>query len=165
LLRRANLALRFVTDQLEMLEQMSPWDYQEVRRVLGHGSGFDSPGFNRVKEVTPPLVEAVRSALAEAGLDSVGLYQGADEHEDLYQLTELVVEWDERVCLWRVRHLKVVERIIGGQTVGTQGTPVEMLAKLINHSYVPDLWEVRNRLTAIAGTSPPVPGRADHRGA
>src|SRR6266581_3511418 len=36
LLRRAQLAAHFITDQLEMLEQLSPWEYQTVRRVLGH---------------------------------------------------------------------------------------------------------------------------------
>ena len=30
--------------QLDMLEQMSPWDYQEIRKVLGTG-GIDSPGW------------------------------------------------------------------------------------------------------------------------
>ena len=44
LLRRATMCLRFITAQLDMLEQMSPWEYQEIRKVLGHGSGFDSPG-------------------------------------------------------------------------------------------------------------------------
>ena len=43
LLNRAALCLQFITRQLDMLEQMSPWEYQTVRRVLGHGSGFDSP--------------------------------------------------------------------------------------------------------------------------
>jgi len=45
LLRRANACIRCVIGFLEHLELMSPWEYQEVRRVLGHGSGFDSPGF------------------------------------------------------------------------------------------------------------------------
>ena len=49
LLRRASLALQLITGQLDMLEQMSPWEYQQVRAVLGHGSGFDSPGWNRVR--------------------------------------------------------------------------------------------------------------------
>src|SRR6478672_9501641 len=39
LLRRAALCLQFITRQLDMLEQMSPWEYQTIRRVLGHGSG------------------------------------------------------------------------------------------------------------------------------
>ena len=50
------------------------------------------------------------------------------EHEELYQLAELLTEWDERVGVWRFRHFKVVARIIGEDVVGTQGTPVELLA-------------------------------------
>ncbi|MDP9232646.1 MAG: tryptophan 2,3-dioxygenase family protein, partial [Actinomycetota bacterium] len=43
LLRRATECVGYVIGQLDMLEQMSPWEYQEIRKVLGHGSGFDSP--------------------------------------------------------------------------------------------------------------------------
>ena len=44
-LRRAVLCLKLVTEQLDMLELMSPWEYTSgVRPELGHGSGFDSPG-------------------------------------------------------------------------------------------------------------------------
>src|SRR6266850_7289561 len=82
LLRRAELAVRFVHDQLEMLEQMSPWEYQTIRRVLGHGSGFDSPGMREVRRVSPPLWEAFAEALARQGLDVVGLYRQGAEHED-----------------------------------------------------------------------------------
>ena len=96
LLRRASLCLQFITRQLDMLEQMSPWEYQEIRRVLGHGSGFDSPGFREVRRVTPPLGEAFDRALAAAGLEIVELYVHGREHEDLYQLGEALVEWDER---------------------------------------------------------------------
>ncbi len=58
LLGRANHAMRYVVSFLEHLELMSPWEYQEVRRVLGHGSGFDSPGFRGVRRVSPPLWDA-----------------------------------------------------------------------------------------------------------
>ena len=44
LLHRATRCIELITEQIHMLEQMSPWEYQEIRRVLGHGSGFDSPG-------------------------------------------------------------------------------------------------------------------------
>jgi tryptophan 2,3-dioxygenase len=150
LLRRAALAMLFVTDQLRMLEQMSPWEYQEVRRVLGHGSGFDSPGFNRIREVSPPLGQAFGEVLRERGLTVVELYKRGREHDDLYQLAELLLEWDERLNLWRIHHLKVVERIIGGDVVGTQGTPVELLARMIHHVYYPELWRVRSTLTELA---------------
>jgi tryptophan 2,3-dioxygenase len=62
LLRRAALCLQFITRQLDMLEQMSPWEYQTVREVLGHGSGFGSPGFRSVRRVSPPLGEAFRAS-------------------------------------------------------------------------------------------------------
>jgi tryptophan 2,3-dioxygenase len=150
LLRRASLCLDYITRQLDMLEQMSPWEYQEVRRVLGHGSGFDSPGFREIRRVTPPLGEAFDQAAAAAGLDVVELYVRGREHEELYQLAEALVEWDERITMWRIRHYKVVARIIGDQVVGTQGTPVEVLGKMIHHNFFPALWRARNQLTARA---------------
>jgi tryptophan 2,3-dioxygenase len=150
LLRRACHCLRFVTDQLEMLEHMSPWEYHEVRKVLGHGSGFDSPGFRGVREVTPRLGRVFQDVLTEAGLTVVELYRRGREHEELYQLAELLIEWDERVTVWRFRHYKVITRVIGANVVGTQGTPVEVLGKLIHQTFYPDLWEARDRLTALS---------------
>jgi tryptophan 2,3-dioxygenase len=150
LLRRANLCLRYITDQLEMLEQMSPWEYHQVRKVLGHGSGFDSPGFRGVREVTPGLGAAFREALERAGMSIVELYQRGRQHEVLYQLAEQLIEWDERVNVWRYRHYKVITRIIGTHVVGTQGTPVEVLGKLIHQTFYPQLWEARDRLTLLS---------------
>jgi tryptophan 2,3-dioxygenase len=150
LLRRSALCLQFITRQLDMLEQMSPWEYQTIRRVLGHGSGFDSPGFREVRRVTPPLGQAFDAAVRAAGLDLVGVYVQARGHEDLYQLAEALIEWDERITMWRIRHYKVVARIIGDQVVGTQGTPVEVLGKMIHHNFFPALWRARNQLTARA---------------
>src|SRR5207302_5096452 len=115
LLRRASLCLQFITRQLDMLEQMSPWEYQTIRRVLGHGSGFDSPGFREVRRVTPPLGEAFEAAVGAAGLDVVEGYVRGREPAGLYQLAEALIEWDERVTMWRIRHYKVVARIIGDQ--------------------------------------------------
>jgi len=98
--------------------------------------------------VTPALGEAFDDAVREAGLDLVELYVRGRELEDLYQLAEALTEWDERITMWRVRHYKVVARIIGDRVVGTQGTPVEVLSKLIHHSFYPALWRARNELTA-----------------
>jgi len=150
-LRRAALCLRFVTEQLDMLEQMSPWEYTaEIRPVLGHGSGFDSPGWNELRRVAPALGQAFHARRRAAGLSLVDLYRRGREHEELYQLAEALVELDERAIVWRVRHFKVVERIIGADVVGTQGTPVELLGKLIDKSFYPELWKVRTELTEQA---------------
>ena len=60
------------------------------------------------------------------------------------------MEWDERISMWRVRHYKVVARMIGDCVVGTQGTPVEVLGRLIHNTFFPELWRARNELTALS---------------
>jgi tryptophan 2,3-dioxygenase len=148
LLRRSTLCLQYATTQLDMLEQMSPWEYQEIRKVLGHGSGFDSPGWREIRRVTPALGQAFHALREAAGLSLVDVYVQGREHEELYQLAEVITEWDERINLWRIRHYKIVARVIGDSVVGTQGTPVEVLGRLIHHVFFPELWRVRNELTA-----------------
>jgi tryptophan 2,3-dioxygenase len=150
LLRRSILCLQYVTRLLDMLEEMSPWEYQEIRKVLGHGSGFDSPGFRQIRRVTPPLGQELSRLLRERGLSVVDLYRQGRDHEDLYQLAELLISWDERISLWRMRHYLVVARVIGDEVVGTQGTPVELLSGLIKQRFFPELWQARNRLTTIS---------------
>ena len=153
LLRRAALCLVYATTQLDMLEHMSPWEYQGIRKVLGHGSGFDSPGWREMRRVTPALGQAFHALREQEGLSVVDVYVRGREHELLYQLAEALMEWDERITMWRVRHYKVVARVIGDSVVGTQGTPVEVLGRLIHHSFFPELWRARNDLTALSNQS------------
>ena len=150
LLHRASLCIRFVTQQLDMLERMDPWEYQEIRKVLGHGSGFDSPGWRELRRVFPRLGQAFHALRREAGLSVEELYVRGREHEELYQLAEAVIELDEQAQLWRMRHYQVVARVIGDKVVGTQGTPVELLGRLISKTSYPELWEARNELTALS---------------
>jgi tryptophan 2,3-dioxygenase len=151
MLRRSVLCLKLGTDQLDMLELMSPWEYTSgVRPVLGHGSGFDSPGWRAVRRALPDLGTAFHELRRSRRLSLVDVYRQRDEEDDLYELAEALIELDERATLWRIRHLKVVERIIGGEAVGTQGTPVELLAGLIRRKFFPELWNVRNELTELA---------------
>ena len=149
LLRRAVLSIRYITEQLEMLNQMSPWEYHEIRVVLGHGSGFDSPGFRRVPKVTQRVWRAFEGQLERAGLELTELYQRGREFEELYQLAELLTDWDERVWVWRFRHYSIVARALGEETVGTQGTPVQVLGKLIAQRQLPKLWQTRSRLVEL----------------
>jgi tryptophan 2,3-dioxygenase len=147
LIRRANDALSLVTDHLHMLEHMSPNDYAIVRTALGHGAGFDSPGFRGVHRISPTLDAAFKDLLAHRGVSLLDVYNRGYELEDLYQLAEHMMTWDERTIIWRFLHLKVVERIIGGGVIGTQGTPVEVLGKRIDIRFFPDLWTVRDEIT------------------
>jgi tryptophan 2,3-dioxygenase len=149
LLRRAIDCLKLVTQALDMLEHMSPWEYTEVRKVLGHGSGFDSPGFREMRRVAKPLGEAFHAAHERAGLSLIEVYTRGREFDELYNLAELLIELDERITVWRVRHFKVVQRTIGADVIGTQGTPVEVMGRLIHNSFFPELWDVRNDLTRM----------------
>lgn len=154
LLRRANQCLDLVTAGTMMLEHLAPWDYHVVRRALGHGSGFDSPGFKRTHELSPALGQAFDGVLERRRVDLEALYRDSHAHEDLFQTAERLIDWDQRLIGWRTIHLKLVERVIGGHVIGTQGTPVEVLGRRLDLRYFPALWDVRNRLTAMAHTSP-----------
>jgi tryptophan 2,3-dioxygenase len=147
LLSRAVLCINQIHDALDLLEKMSPWDYQQVRKALGHGSGFDSPGFNSLRRAIPSLGVEFHRLLGEANLLVLELFLHDRQYEDFYQLAEWLLEIDERVSLWRYRHLKVVGRSIGFAVQGTQGTPVEILSKMSSFTFFPDLWNVRNDLT------------------
>jgi tryptophan 2,3-dioxygenase len=55
LFRRVHLRLRMMTEQLGLLETMSPKEYQEIRLQLGHGSGKESPGFRVLLKMVHPI--------------------------------------------------------------------------------------------------------------
>jgi tryptophan 2,3-dioxygenase len=154
LLARASLAVELVTGQLEMMRHLSPWDFQTIRTVLGHGSGADSPGWQSVRRDSRALGRAFSALVDKRGIDLAETYR-ADRKGEIYRLAEALIEWDERVSLWRVRHFKITTRIIGHQVTGTQGTPVEMLTKLIAHKLFPELWEIRTHLTDIGPMAEP----------
>lgn len=147
---RILLAIKYCHESLDMLEQMSPWDYQQVRRALGHGSGFDSPGMNSIRKAIPPLGVEFNRLLGVEKIDLIQLFIRHTEFEDLYLLAESLIELDERMYLWRHRHFKVVERSIGLKVSGTQGTPVEILSRLNNFTFFPELWDARTAITNYA---------------
>lgn len=144
---RILLAIKYCHESLDMLEQMSPWDYQQVRRALGHGSGFDSPGMNSIRKAIPPLGMEFNRLLGVEKIDLIQLFLRHNEFEDLYLLAEALIELDERMYMWRHRHFKVVERSIGLKVSGTQGTPVEILSRLNNFTFFPELWDARTAIT------------------
>jgi len=147
LLRRANDAVALVTRHLHMLDHLSPIDYAVVRTALGHGAGFDSPGFRQVHHLSPAAGDAFVRLRARRRVSLLEVYEHADEADDLYQLAEQLLTWDERVIEWRFHHLKIVERIIGGHVIGTQGTPVEVLGKRIDVRFFLELWAIGDEIT------------------
>ncbi|GAB2935103.1 tryptophan 2,3-dioxygenase [Micromonospora polyrhachis] len=150
LLGRATLGVRLVTDQLDMLDHLTPAVFQALQPALGNGSGAESPGWRQIQTASRRLGPAFTRFLAEQHLDLPTLYAGDPAHP-CYRLAEAMVEWDERVSLWRVRHYKLAVRIGGHGRIGTKGSPANMLAKLIDHRLFPELWQVRVDLAGAGG--------------
>jgi tryptophan 2,3-dioxygenase len=146
LLSRASLGIELITGELEMLTHLTPWSFQEIRTVLGHGSGFESPGWRSAREASRALGDAFHALLAERDVDLAELYRGSPD-TTLYRLAEALIEWDDRIAVWRARHFKIATRIIGHGSIGTKGTPVDSLGELISRKQFPTLWQVRSELT------------------
>ncbi len=153
LIRRANQLIEPTIGLLHILETITPYDYHLIRAGLGHGSGLDSPGFLALLHVGPRLGNAFNEELSKAGLTADDLYRRHEEFFGLHDVAERLVDFDERMQLFRFHHLKLAERIIGGRVVGTMGTPVEVLQQRMEHWLYKDLWDVRNKITAATNVT------------
>jgi tryptophan 2,3-dioxygenase len=150
LLRRGNHMLEYPISMLHVLETITPYDYHLIRAGLGHGSGLDSPGFLALLHIGPRLGEAFHAQMQQAALSVDDLYRRHAEFFGLHDVAERLLDFDERVHLFRFHHLKLAQRIIGGGVVGTMGTPVEVLHQRMEHLFYKELWDVRNQITAKA---------------
>lgn len=146
LLGRASLGVRMTADQLEMMRHLAPSDFQIIRTVLGHGSGFESPGWKAARTVSQDIDKSFRRLIEARGSDLVEVYRSGHDTAE-YRLAEAMIDWDERISLWRTQHYKMVTRVIGHSVVGTKGAPSDFLATLISHKFFPQLWELRTELT------------------
>jgi tryptophan 2,3-dioxygenase len=77
------------------------------------------------------------------------IYENPEKYWDAYEMCEKLVDVDEAFTLWRTRHMKTVERIIGYKrgTGGSSGVP--FLRQLIEHNFFPELWAVRTRIREV----------------
>ena len=155
LLRRGNHMLEYPISMLHELETITPYDYHLIRAGLGHGSGLDSPGFLAMLHIGPRLGEAFNAQLSKANISVDDLYRRHQEFFGLHDVAERLLDFDERVHLFRFHHLKLAQRIIGGGVIGTMGTPVEVLHQRMEHLFYKELWDVRNRITALANEGMP----------
>jgi tryptophan 2,3-dioxygenase len=75
------------------------------------------------------------------------IYQDAERHYSLFLLAESLIEYDEMFSMWRLRHIKMVERMIGSKT-GTGGSEgAAYLKTTVERHFFPELWEVRTYLS------------------
>ena len=130
-LRRTETLAHIVMDDAQrarlhaLLEAPSLYDH--VKALLAR-RGFAS-------EAGAPLIESLRV-----------IYTNAEANYDLYLLLEDLIEFDERFLLWRGRHVRMVERMIGQRT-GTGGSSgAQYLQGTLVHRFFPELWDVRSYL-------------------
>jgi len=76
------------------------------------------------------------------------IYEAPEQHWDAYDMCEKLVDIEENFHLWRFRHLKMVERVIGHKpgTGGTAGVPY--LRRTLDVVLFPELVDVRTEIGA-----------------
>ena len=77
----------------------------------------------------------------------LSLYREEHKHRDWIDVCERLTEFDELVVSWRLRHIQLVERVIGAR-IGTGGSAGSSYLKLtLDKKFFPELWEARTLLT------------------
>lgn len=77
----------------------------------------------------------------------LSLYQDEQKNRDWIDVCERLTEFDELVVGWRLRHIQLVERVIGTR-MGTGGSAGSSYLKLtLDKKFFPELWEARTLLT------------------
>lgn len=76
------------------------------------------------------------------------IYEDTTRWWDAYEMCEKLLDIEESFQLWRFRHMKTVERIIGHKT-GTGGSSgVSFLKRALDHAFFPELIDVRTVIGA-----------------
>ncbi|MFZ1872161.1 MAG: tryptophan 2,3-dioxygenase [Chania sp.] len=74
------------------------------------------------------------------------IYDNPQTHWEAYEMAEKLVDIEESFHLWRFRHMKTVERIIGFKS-GTGGSSgVSFLKKALELTFFPELLDVRTEI-------------------
>ncbi len=124
--------------QAELRTQLeAPSLYDEFLRYLAR-RGHTLPDSLLRRDVTQPHVRT-----PELIPVFKRIYENASEFWPEYHLCEHLVDIEEAFQLWRFRHMKTVERIIGYRR-GTGGSSgVAFLKKALDLTFFPELLEVR----------------------
>ena len=124
----------------ELLE--APSLYDEFIRCL-HRRGIEMPAHVLERDVT-----VAHEQDAELTAVFTHIYENASDHWDVYEACEELVDLEDNFQLWRFRHLKTVQRVIGMKT-GTGGSSgVGFLQRALDLTFFPELFAVRTEIGA-----------------
>ena len=151
-LRRVRTILKTLVGQVDILETMTPLEFNAFRDRLESSSGFQSYQFRQFEAVfaRPGIWDDVLELLRAHGCLGSGSVQDSllavyRARPDVSLLLEELVDIDEGIQEWRYRHLKMVERTIGNK-MGTGGSSgAGYLQSTLFKPVFPDLWEIRAR--------------------
>jgi tryptophan 2,3-dioxygenase len=124
-------------------------DHPKLMRRLREPSLYDVFFQALGTNIGPADTNRSKAEAHEARLQGIrDLYQSERRHRDWIEVCERLVDFDELVLTWRLRHLLLVERIIGMRT-GTGGSTGSMyLRRTLDKRFFPELWEARSILAA-----------------
>lgn len=118
----------------------APSLYDEFLRMLAR-SGYPIP-----PEVLERDVTTAWTFTPELVPIFAGIYADPQAHWAAYETCEELVDLEDNFQLWRFRHLKTVERIIGFKT-GTGGSSgVPFLQRALQLTFFPELFAVRTEI-------------------
>jgi tryptophan 2,3-dioxygenase len=151
-LRRVRTIMKTLVGQVDILETMTPLEFNAFRARLESSSGFQSYQFREFEAVfaRPGIWNDVVALLASHGClvssdieeSLLSVYR---TRPDVSLLLEELVDIDEGLQEWRYRHLKMVERTIGNK-VGTGGSSgAGYLQSTLFKPVFPELWAIRSR--------------------
>lgn len=110
-----------------------------IRLLARRGFAIDDAALAR-----DPAGSYAHNASVEAAWAAI--YREPQDHWDLYELAEKLVDLEYYFQRWRFGHLKTVERIIGFKR-GTGGTPgVPYLEGVLKQAFFPELLSVRTAI-------------------
>jgi tryptophan 2,3-dioxygenase len=152
-LMRVNMHLKHLPEVFSMVKVISPIDYHTIRLALGRGSGQDSPGFNQILQTGPTLWEPFETLLKERNTTPFDVHKKPQDHFDLYNLMQELIQFDESFQSFRYQHLQLVRRMIGLETNSLKGVPAQALQKGVRFEFFPVLWKTISELTDWTGSS------------
>jgi len=148
LMKRVHGLQRLMIDQLDVLETMSPKEYQQIRLQLGNGSGQESPGFRTLLKMPNDMWKVFEDKyLNGRGKTVADIYDEEYAHDDSYVVAEALIEFDELMQKFRSNHLFLIHRSIGLGSKSLKGRPVELLQSGTRHRFFPELWDIRCDMT------------------
>jgi tryptophan 2,3-dioxygenase len=154
LFERCNRTLKLMIEQLDLLETMSPKEYQQIRLQLGNGSGQESPGFRVLLKIIPNIWRTFEDVYLTGGNRSVEeIYDSKYAHDDAYAIAEAMLSCDELFQKFRLHHIFLIQRSIGMGAASLKGRSVDLLQAGAKQRFFPLLWDIRAAMTDRWGES------------